>query len=105
MNVEILGYVAAILTSISFFFQAMKSFRTRDLSGISLGMYAMFTLGVACWLAYGIAIEKWPVIAANLFTLTFATSVLVLKIRQVLQTRASTRFTRAVATPPDHERH
>lgn len=105
MNVEYVGYVAAFLTSISFFFQAMKSFRTRDLSGISLGMYAMFTTGVACWLVYGITIEKWPIIAANIFTLTFATSVLLLKIRQVLQTRASTRFAQAVATPPDHEPH
>ncbi len=91
MNIEYVGYLAAILTSASFFVQAMKSFKTRDLSGISLGMYAMFTLGVIFWLVYGILIEKWPLILTNLFTLAFAASVLILKIRQVLQTKATLR--------------
>lgn len=103
MNIEYVGYAAAVLTSASFFVQAMKSFKTRDLSGISLGMYAMFTVGVACWLAYGILIEKWPLIVTNVFTLAFAASVLVLKIRQVLKTKASLRFVEPVASRPEQD--
>jgi MtN3 and saliva related transmembrane protein len=103
MNVEYVGYVAAILTSVSFFVQAMKSFKTHDLSGISLGMYTLFTLGIAFWLTYGVLIENWTLIVTNIFTLSFAASVLVLKIRQVLQTRASTRFVEPVARQPEHE--
>ena len=83
MNIEpgsLLGYAAAILTTLAFVPQAWKSWRTRDLSGISLPMYALFTLGVALWLGYGIAIRSVPVIAANSITLVLASIVLWLKI-------------------------
>ena len=55
--------------------------RTRDTRGISLGMYVMFTSGVALWLVYGVAIGSWPMIAANTVTLALAATVLALKIR------------------------
>jgi MtN3 and saliva related transmembrane protein len=103
MDIEYVGYLAAILTSVSFFVQAMKSFKTRDLSGISLGMYALFTLGIAFWLTYGVLIENLTLIVTNIFTLTFASSVLILKIRQLLQTKASTRFVEPVAVEPGHD--
>jgi MtN3 and saliva related transmembrane protein len=60
--------------------QAFKSWRTRDLSGVSLAMYALFTLGVALWLVYGVLIGSWPIIAANGITLTLAATVLALKL-------------------------
>jgi len=78
---DLLGYAAAILTTASFLPQTLKSWRTRDLSGISLGMYGLFTLGVALWLAYGVALGSWPIIAANAITLALAGTVLVLKLR------------------------
>lgn len=43
------GYVAATLTTLSFVPQAWHTFQTRDVSGISLGMYSAFTLGVLLW--------------------------------------------------------
>lgn len=76
------GYPAAFLTTIAFIPQAMQSWRTRDLSGISLPMYSMFTLGVALWLGYGLAIGSLPVIAANAITLFLASIVLWLKINE-----------------------
>lgn len=79
---ELIGYPAALLTTLAFVPQAWKSWRTRDLSGISLPMYALFTLGVACWLAYGISIGSIPVIAANSVTLILASVVLWLKITE-----------------------
>jgi len=103
MDIEYVGYLAAILTSISFFVQAMKSFKTHDLSGISLGMYALFTTGIAFWLLYGVLIENWTLIVTNIFTLFFAASVLILKIRQVLQTRTSMRFGAPVAGAPEQD--
>lgn len=47
---DLIGYLAAALTTFSFLPQALHTFRTRDVSGISLGMYGSFTLGVALWL-------------------------------------------------------
>lgn len=78
---EVLGSLAAALTTASFVPQAWHSFRSRDLSGVSLGMYGCFTLGVALWLAYGIALREWPIIVANAITLALASSILVLKLR------------------------
>jgi MtN3 and saliva related transmembrane protein len=78
---ELIGYPAAVLTTAAFVPQAWKSWRTRDLSGVSLPMYALFTLGVALWLAYGVLIASWPVIVANGFTLVLAGLVLWLKWR------------------------
>ncbi len=80
---NLIGYPAAFLTTIAFVPQAWQSWRTRDLSGISLPMYALFTLGVALWLAYGAAIGSPPVVAANAVTLALASVVLWLKILAV----------------------
>ena len=81
MDLEWFGYAAAALTSGSFIPQAIMTIRTRDTRGISRGMYAMFTVGVALWLAYGVAIGSWPMIIANTVTLVLAGTVLVLKLR------------------------
>ncbi len=77
---ELVGYPAAILTTIAFVPQAWKSWHTRDLSGISLPMYALFTLGVAFWLVYGLLIASTPIIIGNGITLALATVVLWLKL-------------------------
>ena len=58
-----------------------KVWRTRHTADISLSMYAMFTLGVALWLCYGILIESWPVVVANSITLLLAGAVLVMKLK------------------------
>jgi MtN3 and saliva related transmembrane protein len=70
-----------MLTTAAFVPQAVKSWSSRDLSGISLGMYGLFTLGVGLWLVYGWFIQSWPVILANGITLALAGLVLTLKIR------------------------
>lgn len=78
---ELIGYAAACLTTLSFMPQAWLTFRTRNVSGISLGMYSAFTLGVALWLVYGLSLKAWPVVAANAVTLVLALSILVMKLR------------------------
>ncbi|MBU3587778.1 SemiSWEET transporter [Polynucleobacter sp. 31A-FELB] len=80
-QIEIIGYCAAFLTTIAFLPQAIQSWRTRDLSGISLGMYSLFTVGVGLWFIYGLIIEKWPLILANALTFALALSILLLKLR------------------------
>jgi MtN3 and saliva related transmembrane protein len=81
MNLEWIGYVAAVLTSVSFIPQAIMTIRTRNTSGISRGMYSLFTVGVALWLVYGIALDSWPMIFANIVTLGLAGTILALKLR------------------------
>jgi MtN3 and saliva related transmembrane protein len=78
---ELVGYAAAFLTTCSFVPQAWLTFRSRDVSGISLGMYGAFTLGVALWLLYGLLLAAWPIVIANAITLTLAAGILLMKIR------------------------
>jgi MtN3 and saliva related transmembrane protein len=78
---DLIGTLAAILTTASFFPQALHTFRTKDVRGISLGMYSAFTLGVALWLVYGLLLEAWPVVIANVITLALASTILVMKLR------------------------
>ena len=78
---DIIGYFAAILTTASFVPQAWHTFRTRDVRGISLGMYSTFTAGVACWLAYGWLLGAWPIVIANCITLALAAAILLMKLR------------------------
>ena len=85
---DLIGYLAAALTTCSFLPQALHTFRTRDVSGISLGMYSTFTLGVALWLAYGVALAAWPIVVANAITLALAGSILGMKLRYGARRRA-----------------
>jgi MtN3 and saliva related transmembrane protein len=78
---DMLGYAAATLTTASFVPQAWRTFRTKDVSGISLRMYSVFTLGVAVWLAYGIVLGEVPMMIANSSTLVLALAVLVMKLK------------------------
>ena len=78
---EIIGYIAAVLTTSAFVPQAWHTFRTRDVRGISLGMYSVFTIGVACWLAYGVLMSAWPIVIANCITLALAATILTMKLR------------------------
>jgi MtN3 and saliva related transmembrane protein len=75
-----LGYAAAALTTVSFVPQAVLTLRTRNVAGISLGMYGAFTLGVALWLLYGWRLGEWPIIVANALTLALASTILATKL-------------------------
>ena len=78
---DMIGYAAATLTTVSFVPQVWRTFRTHDVSGISLRMYSIFTAGIACWLIYGIVLEELPMMLANGFTLVLACAILWMKLR------------------------
>lgn len=78
---EFVGYIAAILTTSAFIPQALKVYKTKKTEDLSLGMFAIFSLGVFCWLVYGIYIEDIPVIAANCITLVLSLYILSVKVR------------------------
>jgi MtN3 and saliva related transmembrane protein len=78
--IDALGFAAGALTTAAFIPQVLKSWSTRDLTGISLRMYGLFTTGVALWLLYGIAVASRPIIICNAVTLALAGGVLWLKL-------------------------
>lgn len=81
MNLDInhLGFAAAVCTTSAFVPQVLLVWRQRGAPGISTGMYLMFIAGVAMWLLYGLALQSWPVVIANAFTLVLATAILGMK--------------------------
>jgi len=80
-NTELIGYLAATFTTLSFVPQALKTIRTRDTNAISSGMYASFSVGVALWFVYGVTLGSWPIILANGITFLLAATILALKIQ------------------------
>jgi MtN3 and saliva related transmembrane protein len=79
--IDIIGFMAAFGTTISFLPQAIKTIQTKDTSGISLSMYGLFTAGTFLWLIYGLLSPSIPVAVANAITMIFASIILVYKIR------------------------
>ena len=78
---DAIGYLAATLTTAAFIPQAWLTWKTKRADGVSLGMYSIFTLGVALWLVYGLVIGAWPIVFANAITLALALFILVMKLR------------------------
>jgi MtN3 and saliva related transmembrane protein len=75
------GAAGAALTTLCWLPQALKVVRERDTRALSLPAYLAFTLGIALWLVYGLAIVDWPLIASNVATLALLVPILVLKLR------------------------
>lgn len=76
-----IGLAAALLTTIAFLPQAIKTWRTRSARDISLGMFVALVTGICLWLVYGLLIGDLPLILANGVTLVLAGSILVFKLR------------------------
>ena len=82
---EIIGFLAAFCTTISFVPQVIRTIRTKDTKGISFLMYSIFVVGVGLWLVYGIMIDDLPMTIANVITVILASIILVMKIRDVMR--------------------
>lgn len=84
----ILGFTAAICTTIAFIPQAVKVYKTKHTKDISLGMFSLLNLGFVLWLIYGIILNSYPIILANAVTIIFAVYILITKIRlDVIETK------------------
>lgn len=79
--IDLIGYLAAICTTLAFVPQAWLTWKTRSAKGVSLGMYSIFILGILLWMAYGILLNAWPIMLANIVTLALALFILIMKIR------------------------
>ena len=80
MNVEIFGYLAAILTTAAFLPQLLKTLKTKKADDVSLTTLIMFIIGVLSWIIYGHKISSAPILIANLITLILNLFILISKI-------------------------
>lgn len=68
LGTEIVGIIAAILTTAAFIPQVYKTWRSKLVDELSMGMYLVFLTGVVCWLIYGVLIHSFAIILANSVT-------------------------------------
>lgn len=80
-SVSLLGFIAALFTTLALVPQVIRTFKTRDTRGISLWMYAMSSFGVFLWMVYGMVLQAWPIIIANAVTFILMIIILIMKIR------------------------
>ena len=80
-SIETVGACAACLTTLCWVPQAWRTIRLRETRAISLWTQIAFSLGLALWLAYGLLIGSWPLVAANAVSLVLVGTILVLKLR------------------------
>ena len=80
MDVEIFGYIAAILTTAAFLPQLIKTLKTKRADDVSLITLIMFIIGVLCWIIYGYKISSIPILLANLITFILNFLILIFKI-------------------------
>ncbi|MEM9869357.1 MAG: SemiSWEET transporter [Bacteroidota bacterium] len=80
-SIEIVGLVAATLTTSSFVPQVYKAFKNKSTKDVSLTMYTVLLVGTLLWLVYGINIQSMSVILANSITSLLAVLMLILKLK------------------------
>ena len=78
---EILGLVAAFLTTSAYVPQAYKTWKTKSAGNISLTMYIAMFVGILLWLLYGIHINSFAMIVANSVTAVLTLIILFFKLR------------------------
>jgi MtN3 and saliva related transmembrane protein len=80
-GVSLLGILAGFCTTLAFVPQVVRTWRTRTAGDLSLTTFLVFSVGVALWLAYGVALGDIAIIAANTVTLVLALTILYFKLR------------------------
>ena len=78
--VDLFGFLAALLTTIAFLPQLLKTWQTKSADDVSLIMLILFIIGLICWIIYGSKIHSTPILIANIITFIFNFSILILKI-------------------------
>ena len=79
-SLDILGLIATGFTTASFAPQVWRTWRTRDVSGISLATYLVLTFGLALWLIYGLLKDDLPLIIANSAMVVLTATIAFMKI-------------------------
>lgn len=80
-NIEVLGVVAATLTTGGLVPQTIKVWRTKSAGDLSLLMYLMIWVGIVLWIIYGVIITSLALLYANVISLLLVSLILYFKLR------------------------
>jgi len=78
---EIIGLIAAVLTTAAFLPQVYKTWKTKDVSSLSFPMLVLFFIGIILWFIYGVLLQSLSMILANSITIVSAFLLVYFKIK------------------------
>ncbi|PHQ99183.1 MAG: hypothetical protein COB39_05110 [Marinosulfonomonas sp.] len=78
--VEYVGFLAAILGTICWLPQTLKTWRTKQTKDLSLWANLLILATVTLWLIYGILLGAWPLIIANAISIMFIGAIVTAKL-------------------------
>jgi len=78
--IEIIGIIAAILTTSGFIPQLYKTIKTKNVEGVSLTMFSVLFIGILFWLVYGFLIDSFAIKIANIFSGIIVFILIVLRV-------------------------
>ena len=79
--IEAFGTLAALLTTLSWVPQALRTIRLKDTRAISLPSQLAFGAGLALWVVYGVLLWSWPLMISNAVTLALVSVIVAMKLR------------------------
>jgi len=80
-GVDILGYSAGAVTSLTFLPQVIKTWKIRSAKDISLLMFVIAATNEAMWIAYGVLLDNWVITLTNIIVLSMALVMIYFKLR------------------------
>ncbi len=78
---DLIGFMAAVICSISMTPQVIKIYRTKKTEDLSLVAFSVLATGLSLWLVYGLLIHSIPIVAGNAIGVTFTLYIIIVKIR------------------------
>ena len=79
--IHYLGYLACVLTVVSFLPQVIRTWKSRRTGDLSLGMFVLLVTASSLWIVYGVIINDLPVILTNVGMVVLNGSIGVAKLR------------------------
>lgn len=80
-GVDILGYSAGVITSLTFLPQVIKTWKVKSARDISLLMFVIAAVNEVMWIIYGVLIDNWVIILTNIIVLSMALTMIYFKLR------------------------
>jgi MtN3 and saliva related transmembrane protein len=80
-GVDILGYSAGAITSLTFLPQVIKTWKLKSARDISLLMFVIAAVNEVMWIAYGALLENWVIILTNAIVLAMSLTMIFFKLR------------------------
>ena len=79
--IDLIGYAAGIIVTLSLIPQTIKSWRTKSTGDLSLARYTTYTIGLLLWVVYGWFTKDYPILITTGVSTLLALSILFLKLK------------------------